>query len=313
MASVFSSIAPLRGLKLNKLILLLAVFLVSTAGLFAHQALTEATPLAIAAWRLGLASLVFLGLSLARRGEAATHPIPPEVRGRLILAGFCLAAHFVTWFAALDRTSVARATLLACTTPLWTTFGGFVLGRRRPTPRDIGALAVAGIGLWLVTQTSVQTPTHASLLGDLFGLSAGLLFGSYLLCVEGLHHTLSSQRQVTLAYSVAAVLLWTVLLARGGVTFAYSPSVWRALLGMTLGPQIFGHTLLNWSLRHFTSSLVAFSILLEPIIAALLAWYLLGQTLTAAQLFGGLLVLGALALVISQKTMPERVQAEPVG
>ena len=297
---------------MSRLILLLAVFLVSTAGLFAHQALAQATPLAIAAWRLGLAALFFAGLSLVRRGDVPG-PIPKEVRWRLILAGLCLAAHFVTWFAALDRTSVARATLLACTTPLWTTIGGFLLGRRRPTGRDIGALAIAGVGLWLVTQMSKQNASHTTILGDVFGLSAGLLFGSYLLCVEGLHETISSQRQVTAAYSVAAGVLWAVLLARGGATLAYSAGVWKALLGMTLGPQIFGHTLLNWSLRHFTSSLVAFSILLEPIIAALLAWVLLHQTLTPAQLGGGLLVLAALALVISQKTAAEQVEAEPVG
>lgn len=297
---------------MSRLILLLAVFLVSTAGLFAHQALAEATPLAIAAWRLGLAALFFGGLSLLPSG-GPNKPLPRNARWRLMLAGLCLAAHFVTWFAALDRTSVARATLLACTTPLWTTLGSFLLGRRRPSARDLAALAAAAVGLWLVTQASAQTATHATLLGDVFGLSAGLLFGSYLLCVEGLHETISSQRQVTLAYSVAAGLLWAVLSVRGGATFSYSASVWKALLGMTLGPQIFGHTLLNWSLRHFSSSLVAFSILLEPIIAALLAWYLLGQTLTLIQLFGGVLVLAALALVIGQKTPAERVEAEAVG
>lgn len=298
---------------MSRLLLLLAVFLVSTAGLFAHQALAEATPLAIAAWRLGLAALFFGGLSLVPRGEARAGTLPSSARWRLILAGLCLAAHFVTWFAALDRTSVARATLLACTTPLWATLGSFLLGRRRPTVRDLAALAVAALGLWLVTQTSAQAATHATFLGDLFGLSAGLLFGSYLLCVEGLHQTISAQRQVTLAYSVAAGLLWAALLVRGEATLSYSFSVWKALLGMTLGPQIFGHTLLNWSLRHFSSSLVAFSILLEPIIAALLAWYLLGQTLTPIQLGGGVLVLAALALVIGQKTPAERIEAEAVG
>ena len=298
---------------MNRLLLLLAVFLVSTAGLFAHQALAEATPLAIAAWRLGLASVFFVGLSVFRRGDSTPGPIPKDVRWRLVLAGFCLAAHFVTWFAALDRTSVARATLLACTTPLWTTLGSFLLGRRRPTGRDLFALTVAGAGLWLVTQTSHQTASHTSLLGDVFGLSAGLLFGSYLLCVEGLHETISSQRQVTWAYSIAAGAVWALLLVHGGVTIAYSASVWRALLGMTLGPQIFGHTLLNWSLRHFTSSLVAFSILLEPVIAALLAWYLLHQALTHPQMLGGVLVLAALAIVISQQTPAQQVEAEPVG
>lgn len=299
---------------MSRLLLFLAVFLVSTAGLFAHRALAEATPLAIAAWRLGLASLFFLGLSLFRRNDVTpVLPLSAAVRLRLVLAGLCLAVHFITWFSALDRTPVARATLMACTTPLWTTVGGFLLGRRRPTLRDCLALAIAGVGLWLVTHTAAQPATRTTFLGDLLGLTAGLLFGCYLLCVEGLHETISSQRQVTLAYTVAAAVLWALLLLRGGVTLGYSPGVWRALLGMTLGPQIFGHTLLNWSLRNFSSSIVAFSILLEPIMTALLAWWLLHQVVTPIQMLGGLLTLVALALVIGQQTAKERVEDEPVG
>ena len=298
---------------MSRFLLFLAVFLVSTAGLFAHRALAEATPLAIAAWRLGLSSLFFLGLSQFRRHSAPVLPLSPTIRRRLILAGLCLAVHFLTWFSALDRTPVARATLLACTTPLWTTLGGFLLGRRRPTGRDCLALAIAGVGLWLVTHTAAQPATPATFLGDLLGLAAGFLFGCYLLCVEGLHETIPSQRQVTLAYSVAAAVLWSLLLLRGGVTVGYSPGVWRALLGMTLGPQIFGHTLLNWSLRNFSSSIVAFSILLEPIMTALLAWWLLHQTVTPIQMLGGLLTLCALALVIGRQTPQERIADEPVG
>lgn len=298
---------------MNRFLLLLAVFFVSTAGLFAHQALAEATPLAIAAWRLGLAAIFFVGLSSLPRSRVPVRPLSPRIRTLLTLSGFCLSLHFVTWFAALDRTPIARATLLASTTPLWTTLGGFLLGRRRPTRRDCLAMLVAGSGLWLVTHTAAQATTPTTFLGDLLGLSSGFLFGCYLLCVEGLHQTISSQRQVTLAYSVAACFLWSLLLLRGGATFHYSPRVWRALLGMTLGPQIFGHTLLNWSLQNYSSSVVAFSILLEPIITALLAWALLHQALTPLQIFGGLLVLCALALVIVQQTPKERVEDEAIG
>ena len=90
-------------------------------------------------------------------------------------------------------------------------------------------------------------------------------------------------------------------------------ALWAALPGMTLGPQVFGHALLNWSLRHFSPSTVAFSLLLEPVIAALLAWVLLRQALMPVQMLGGLLVLAALALVIGQQTPQEQVQDEPVG
>ena len=295
----------MKSLMTSRLLLLLAVFLVSTAGLFAHQALVEATPLAVAAWRLGLAALFFIGLSQFRHGPLPPAlPLSPLIQARLALGGVCLALHFVTWFAALDRTSVARATLLACTTPLWATLGAFLLGRRRPTLRDFAALLLAGFGLWLVTQGDAQTSTRATLLGDALGLSAGLLFACYLLLMEGLHIQLSAQRQVTAAYSVAAALLWAALLAQGGARLSYSVSVWKALLGMTLGPQIIGHTLLNASLRHFSSSLIGFAILLEPVIAALLAWLLLGQRLAPAQIGGGLLVLAALALVIGWQKAP---------
>lgn len=303
--------------------LLLAVFLVSTAGLFAHRALLEATPLAIAAWRLGLASLFFLGLSTVRKGktgtqgaaktEGAASGAPTPVYFRLFLAGLCLAVHFVTWFAALDRTPVARATLLVCTVPLWTTLGSLALGRRRVSPLYWLALAVAGGGVWLVTLSAAEAATRATLAGDLLALLGGLLFAVYLLCVEGLHETVSSQRQVTVAYSVAAVVLWALLLGSGGARVHYSPGVWRALLGMTLGPQVFGHTLLNWSLRHYPSSTVAFAILLEPVLAAVLAWWLLHQTLTPLQMLGGLLVLVALALVIWQQTAKERAEDKAVG
>lgn len=292
---------------LTRLWLLVGVFLVSTAGLFAHRALAEATPLAIAAWRLGLASLFFLGLSGSGRSGTPIVPLTRPTRLRLTLAGLCLAAHFVTWFLALDRTPVARATLLACTTPLWTTLTGLLPGRPRPSPSAVLALVFAGVGLWLVTQNSSQAPTPATLAGDLLGLAAGLLFALYFLCVEGLHVTVSARRQVTATYSVAAAVLWGALLLHGGVTLHYSPGVWRALLGMTLGPQILGHTLLNSSLRHFPSSTVAFAVLLEPILAGLLAWALFGQTVTGGQMLGGLLVLAALGFVIGRQPTGDRL------
>jgi len=293
---------------LTRLWLLAAVFLVSTAGLFAHRALTEATPLAVAAWRLGLAALFFLALSAFGRTGKPVLPLAPPTRLRLAVAGLCLAAHFVCWFAALDRTPIARATLLVCTTPLWTTLGALALGRRGVAPLYWLALALAALGVWLVTRAASEPVTSGTLLGDLLALAGGLMFAVYLLTVEGLHVTVSSQRQVTAAYSVAAAVLWGALLLHGGVTLGYSPGVWRALLGMTLGPQIFGHTLLNSSLRHFPSSTVAFAILLEPILAGLLAWALFHQTVTAGQMLGGLLVLVALGFVIQQQTLARRVE-----
>ncbi len=305
--------------------LLLAVFLVSTAALFAHRALAETTPLALAAWRLGLASLFFLAWSAcvpigAQPNEARPYEwahaegrAPQAVPFRLGLAGLCLAGHFLVWFAALQWTPVARATLLVCTTPLWTTLGNVLLGRRRFTPLYWAALALAAFGVWLVTQAAREPATLLTLRGDALATLGGALFAGYLLAVEGLHVQIPARRQVTATYTVAAIVLWGALLTQGRLRLSYSFPVWQAILGMTLGPQIAGHTLLNWSLKHFPSSTVAFSILLEPGIAALLAFVLLHQTVTAGQVVGGVLVLVALALVIAQQSPAERRGEEPIG
>jgi len=292
------------------LTLLLAVGAVSTSGLFAHRALAEATPLALAAWRLGLASVLFVGWAALRGDGKHSRPYGWRVWARLLGAGLCLALHFLNWFGALQNDPIARATLLACTTPLWAALIG--LGRgRRPSAGYAPALALAGLGIGMVV--GVHAPARASGRGDGLALAAGLLFALYLLCMEGLHRTISPRRQVTVVYGVAAVVLWLALLAGRGATLAYSPGVWWALLGLTLGPQIVGHTLLNASLRHFPASTVGLAILLEPIFTALLAWALLGQTVTPPQMLGGLLVLAGLALVIRDQSPAERASDEPVG
>lgn len=288
---------------MNRLLLLLAVVCVSSAALFAHRALQEATPLAVAAWRLGFASLFFIAWgALSRRQDETRTRMTPSGRARLIAAGLCLALHFLAWFASLLYIPVARSTLLVCTTPLWTALGGTLLTRRPLSRAYWSALGLAAVGIWLVTRAGWEAETPLTVKGDLLALSGGLCIAVYLIAVEGLHASLSTRRQVTVTYSVAALALWSVFLTRGGATLHYSPAVWAALAGMAVGPQILGHTLLNSSLRHFPSSTVAFSLLLEPVVAAFLAWALLRQVVTGGQMAGGLLVLIGLGLVIMQRS-----------
>jgi len=52
----------------------------------------------------------------------------------------------------------------------------------------------------------------------------------------------------------------------------------------------------NWTLRYLRAAIVSVSFLGEPILAALLAWLLLGQHIPTATLLGGAVVLGGLYL-----------------
>ena len=64
-------------------------------------------------------------------------------------------------------------------------------------------------------------------------------------------------------------------------------------------PQLLGHGLLTWSLRHTTPTVVALAILGEPVGSTLLAWAWLGEAAPALVLAGCAVVLAALVLALS--------------
>jgi drug/metabolite transporter (DMT)-like permease len=59
---------------------------------------------------------------------------------------------------------------------------------------------------------------------------------------------------------------------------------------------VIGHTLINHALRNLSPTVVAIAILGEPVGAALLAWFMLGESLAPSQLAGFALVVVAILL-----------------
>ena len=303
--------------RLPLLLLSIGVICVSVSALIARRALFEATPLMLAAWRMGLASLFFLGVQgvqQSRRGGAPATNLPKISRAettRLVIAGLALGLHFIFWFSSLRLTSVSISTLLVCTTPLWTAFGQVVLRRSSASPQFWGAFAVAIAGIALVMRPGAvgaglsHASAHGQLVGDLLAISGGAVFGVYLLAVDGLQH-LTSSRIVAWTYTIAALLLWIIALAAGHPTLHYSAPVWEAIILLTVVPQIIGHTLINDALNFFQAHVVAFSILAEPVIAAALAVVMLHDVVTPLMLLGGLLVLSSLGFVLASKNQSRK-------
>jgi drug/metabolite transporter (DMT)-like permease len=69
--------------------------------------------------------------------------------------------------------------------------------------------------------------------------------------------------------------------------FGYSPSTYLFLFLLALVPQLIGHTTLNWALKYLPASMVAITILGEPIGSTILAYFILGEGLTPWKILGG--------------------------
>lgn len=104
---------------------------------------------------------------------------------------------------------------------------------------------------------------------------------------------------MVVVYSVCAVTLLAVTLARGDPLAGYPLREWLLFLGMALGPGIFGHTVINWALAHLESSVVSVSLLGEPVGSTILALFLLTEIPTLPTVLGGAVVLFGIYITAS--------------
>jgi drug/metabolite transporter (DMT)-like permease len=95
---------------------------------------------------------------------------------------------------------------------------------------------------------------------------------------------------------VAAVVLLPACLLTGSSLGGYRAASWLALAGVVVGPQLLGHTVFNGLLATVRASVVAVALLLEPVIATLLAWWLFHELPGPAFWVGGPMVLAGVWL-----------------
>lgn len=232
-----------------------------------------------------------------------------------VAAGIALAVHFSTWIWSLDYTSVAVSTLLVATTPIWTALYDSAVYKRHLSITAWGAFAIGGAGLVLVvgfSHTLPPIPGH-HLLGSALALIGAIAIGAYFVLVREIRDQYGTRSIVTRTYSWAALALLIASLAARQPPPAFSDTqAWGGILAMALVSQLLGHTALNASLRWFSPSAVGMSTLLEPVTAAVLAFFIFGEKLTPLALGGGVLVLLAIGAFLREESILRHAQDDEI-
>ncbi|MEU4618702.1 DMT family transporter [Actinoplanes sp. NPDC023801] len=259
-------------------------------------AFATAPALAIAFWRNSLATLVLTPIALGpRRAE-----VRGAARGRAgllcVLAGLTLAAHFATWMPSVQLGSVATATALVATQPVWQGLIAAAQGRRPTSAQWLGiGLAVAGAA-WA---TGVDLGVSAqAVFADVLALLGALAAAVYTAFGERARAELSTTTYTWICYGTCGIVLLGVCLAFGVQLHGYNDRTWAAILALVAGAQLLGHSMFNYALQHTSATTVSVLILLEVPGAAFLAWWWLGQVPRAESLPGLFLLVAGVAVVI---------------
>jgi drug/metabolite transporter (DMT)-like permease len=279
--------------RVDALILVLALTAASTSGPLI--AATAAPALAIAFWRNAMAAGVLLPVALLRCRDELRGLTRRELR-LAALAGVMLALHFATWTPALTYTSVASATALVATQPVWAALIARLSGEPVALQVWLG-IAVAVGGAVLLTGVDLQLSREA-LLGDALAVVGGMFAAAYMAAGSEVRRSVSTTTYTTLCYSVTAVLLLVVCVVGRQSLGGYEAGDWVKLVGLTVGAQLLGHSLFNVALRSVSPTVISMLLLVEIPGAALIAAVLLDQRPPLLALPAAALLLTGLALVI---------------
>jgi drug/metabolite transporter (DMT)-like permease len=254
--------------------------------------------LAIGFYRFAFFSLVLI-VWMSVRGT----PFHLRIIRDSMWGGIALGADIALFFSAVKLTSIVNATIIGSMQPIVVGVIAAKFFGEKIGLRNVAWSAVALAGTVVVVAAGADDGT-TDLRGDLLALAAMLSWSAYFITSK------NSKKKMTSTEFTAGTALWTMAIcAPLGFAFGQDmswPSAtnwgWLVLMAATSG--LIGHAMMNWSLVRIPLWVGSTFTLLIPVFSALLAWIVLGETVTVAQAVAMAVVIGALAVVVRNQSAP---------
>jgi drug/metabolite transporter (DMT)-like permease len=249
--------------------------------------------IAAAFWRMALAA-PWLWL-IAARVEKDAPPLSGRDRLWLIMPGLAFAADMATWHKSFEYTTLANTTLLSNFATVIVSLVGWLFWHERLGYRfslGIGT-ALCGAALLLgVDFTLGKDP----IVGDTLSFVTAVFYAAYLILVKLLRARFSTARVMAWTTTVCAPCLLLAAAVTGEGLMPHSAASWAALVALAALPQICGQGLITYAMAHLPASFATVSLLVQPVVAAVVSWLVFAQALSPLQIGGGLLVLAGIAV-----------------
>ena len=244
--------------------------------------MSEAGPVSTAFWRVFLA-LPFLWAWAQWSNRTTAAGAQQSPRGLMFAAGFFFAGDLAVWHWSIVLTSVANATLLANLAPIFVTLAAWLLFRRAPNALFLGGLATAltGVVMLIGGDFSHAASNNKAMWGDILGVVTAMFYAAYQLTVTKLRGMVNTARIMAVSGVVTAAILLPLAWFSSEVFFPSTAAGWGKVLGLALVSQVAGQSLIAYAMAHLPPTVSSVGLLLQPVMAGLFAWLLLGETLTA--------------------------------
>lgn len=274
------------------LAVLLGAMLWGTTGTAQAFAPATANPLTIGAVRIAIGGMVLLAVSFFRGNLKLdkSWPMLPTFIGAL-----GIAAYQPFFFTAVQKTGVAIGTVVAIgSSPIMAGILSWVIRKEKPEKKWYLATVIAITGCTMLF--APDSGQSASLIGVIFALGAGLSYALYATVSKQLLDKYPSDLVVAIIFSLSAIFLAPILFIHKPIWLLETSGL---LVALHLGvfTAALSYLLFSSGLAKMPVSTAVTLTLAEPLTAAFLGIFLVGEKLVLSSLLGiGLLFIGLVVL-----------------
>lgn len=267
---------------------------VFTGRLLGGHALAPISPLILAQCRTTLSLLVLAPILLARRGRTLVRFSRADFVALVVIGVLGVAGSNFFYYYAIQLTNVATAIVLQYTAPVWVLLYMVARRRQRATAQRIAAIALALLGISLITGI-IRGQLRISTAGLIGAELAALAFAYYNVAIPPLLER--HDRWKVLVWMLFWAALFWVFINPPWRLLNLTGAQWAFLWLFALTSVLIPFSLYIAGLQYLDATRAIVTSCLEPVFSIVIAALALGETVSPVQIVGVVVVLSATVLI----------------
>jgi drug/metabolite transporter (DMT)-like permease len=255
-------------------------------------------PIATAFWRLmlALAPLVVLFAKGSRGGSAGRIPASAGDHLTAALPGMFLAGDLITWHISLHLTSVTNSTLLANMAPVVVTLVSWLFLRQRISGAFVAGLVLSVAGVIVLDGGGFSRSADSHLHGDAVALLAACFYAGYFMMLSRARVLFSTITIMLWSTAAAAIIVLPIALVLEPAFIPHAIAGWVILIALGWIVHAGGQGVITFALAWLPATFSSLTLLIQPVVAAVLARIILNEPLGIRQIAGGTVVIAGILM-----------------
>jgi drug/metabolite transporter (DMT)-like permease len=206
------------------------------------------------------------------------------------LSGVFLALHFATWITSIKYTTIASATVLVNTHPVFIVILAYLFLGEKVNKKAAVSIAITIIGGIIISFGDKGLGSNI-FFGDTLAILGAAFVSFYMIIGRIIRQKLSVTAYTFIVYLSCTITLLVLSLLTQTPLFPYELTDWAIFLALAVFCTILGHSIFNWSLQYIKPTFLSVATLGEPVFATIWAILIFSEIPNAYNIAGSLVIL----------------------